>query len=878
MPTLLEAVISTGLAAGWWISQNVLFVGVGLAVLLIATVAVRDRLAKKAIAKRVRFTLTPTRRFDPVPEQLWRYAAVLLRASNCGPWWAPLRSKSVRLRLRADGTCALDWSVEGAASAHLLLAGTPYDDVTVTEAAPVRDKAREYTVRAEFTVGGSPAAALREVPLQPDPLQPIVDAVAALRADLGDLAEIVLDLQPVPHWRMRLRRWQLMAQARERARTAARRESRMQAVDAADLEESWAFQLGRLLDPNEGRTGSRRLAMPARPRPVSREQTLGRLGSDSGVVRIQLLVRCSSDTVGRAQAQLQQLTAALDVFAGPSRLRVDARRLGPWQVNADTAWRSKSFDRRWASGLVVPRGENWVGIGELVGLLKPPTTHCRMPVLASDVPTYELGSAELLPHGWHTAPDGTSRLIAGPVEESLFGVAVGKATYGKTERSLVQAIALAHGGHGCMFIDPHADTWKAAEAYLAHHSIRDRVQRLDLTNPGDTARVGGWNPLAMDKDPDPSKVADAVVDAFASVMGWSEITAPRALTIFIKCVEALVAVNAAAIAAKLPRSQATLFQIPALLQDPLWREAALRHLPAKAARWWTTTFTTYTEDAFSVVLNPLERLASDRVARALLGTPTGKWDIRKAMDTRRVVWVCPAGTGPTDRLLVSLLIQDLYRAGLSRKDLPVKRRRPFFVFLDELISLDGAASATIAEITEELRKFGIRLHAMTQLLQRISATTRDSLLQNASILSTTAGSNAAIKLITDEWHDAVDPALVAELPKYHHYVSLTVAGKRVGPLKIRGPQVKDVFRALRSKDQIPTLTRRSVGALGALPIAQRLAIADKQDQVVLRFLTHGGPPADDTGPCLAKSGPKRPNSPTDAAARADSDATPSRHQ
>ncbi|MFC1405682.1 MULTISPECIES: hypothetical protein [Streptacidiphilus] len=869
---------------GQWLARNTVAVGLSGAVLAGSGIAVRERLAVKAFGERTRFTLTPSRRFDPSAEQIWRQAALLLRASNAGPWWAPMKARSVRLRLRADGSSPLEWSMEGAASAGLLLAGTPFAEATVAQVPQVRDKDRKHTVRTEFTVRGNPAAVLREVPLDPDPLQPIVDAVAALRADLGDLAEVVVDLQPVPRWRMRMRRWQLMARARERARAAARRESRTHAIDAADLEDSWFHQMGRLLDSGQGRGTSLRLPMAARPRPVSREQTLGRLDSDHGVVRVQVLVRCCSETVGRAELQMQLLVAAMDVFAaGSSRLGVDAWRLGPWRVDANTSWRARSFDRRWSGGLVAPRGENWVGIGELAGLLKPPTVHCRVPVLASEVPSYELGSAELMPHGWHTAPDGTRRLIASPLSESLFGVAVGKANYGKTERSLVQAIAVAHGGHGVLFIDPHNDSWRAAEPYLAHDSIRPRVWRLDLTNPHDAARVGGWNPLAVDKGQDPAQVAAAAVNAFASVMGWNDIAAPRALTILTKCVQVLVAVNAAAVAAGLPQSQATVFQIPTLLQDPAFRQAAVGRLSGKDARWWETTFTTYGEDAFAVVLNPLERLAADRVAHALLGTPTGGWNVRTAMDTRRVVWVSPAGTGPTDRLLVSLIMQDLHRAALSRRDLDAKRRQPFFVWLDELITLDGAASSTIAAIAEELRKFGIRMHAMTQLLQRVQQTTRDSLIQNASILSSTAGSAAAIKIITDEWHGAVDPALVAELPRFNHFLSLTVDGERVGPLRIEGPQVKQVFRKIRTPDKTADLARRSLTALGALPIVQRLAIAERQDEVVLRFLTHGGPPPEQPHLTLAKppSGPRRP-SPSRSGSGARTDAgsrtTESRHQ
>ncbi|MEY9840085.1 hypothetical protein [Streptacidiphilus sp. EB103A] len=41
----------------------------------------------------------------------------------------PARSVRLRLRLRADGGCPLEWSMEGAASAAEPLAGSPFAEV-----------------------------------------------------------------------------------------------------------------------------------------------------------------------------------------------------------------------------------------------------------------------------------------------------------------------------------------------------------------------------------------------------------------------------------------------------------------------------------------------------------------------------------------------------------------------------------------------------------------------------------------------------------------------------------------------------------------------------------------------------------------------------
>ncbi|MFF9803090.1 ATP/GTP-binding protein, partial [Streptomyces rochei] len=182
-------------------------------------------------------------------------------------------------------------------------------------------------------------------------------------------------------------------------------------------------------------------------------------------------------------------------------------------------------------------------------------------------------------------------------------------------------------------------------------------------------------------------------------------------------------------------------------------------------------------DAFAVVLNPITRLAANPITRAFLGQGKGVYNIRAAMDTRMIVWVCPGGNGPTDRLITALLARDLLRAVRSRRDTPENQRVPFRPYFDELITLTGAAPETIASMFEDFRKYRCHVHGMTQLLARLPAAVRLSLVQNASTLATTAGSKSAIAPITAEWGDHPSPDRVATLERFQHYVSLNVHGR-----------------------------------------------------------------------------------------------------
>lgn len=806
-------------------------------------------LAAKASEERMALELVPNRHFDPSLEEIFRRGVQLARASTSMPWWAPRRAKAVQIRMRADGSSPLRYRIEGPAGGQRLLAITPFGpDVTVRKGRPILDKPREHTVRAEFILRGKPTAPLREVPLIPDPLQPLIDAVADLRGDLGDLAEIRLDIQRAPKWALKARRLQLMSAARRSERREARRAARWLRQDASGIDDSLSWHLQELLSDRPRTAGAgRRLVMPPVPRRIEPAQALGKLADDDQLVRVQLLVMCASNVEGRAQARLAQLQAAFDVFGGRSRWAMRGWRLGPWRVGADHWPTRRGFERRWILGHCQPPRANWVRLEELTGLLKPPTVHCRLPVLASDLPTFEFGNPDLLLQGIYRGPDGLHRLVATYAEETLFEVGVGKAGGGKTERALAQAIGWAHAGGGLLFLDPHRDSWPRATQFLAHEPLMERIALIDLNGLGPDPRVSSWNPLGMQNGQAAHEVVEAITDACASALGWDDATAPRALTILTSALAVLVAVNEAACQAGRPEDQSTIFHVRALLSDAVFRQAALTavagRLDEETRSWWDVVFPALPPDAFAVVLNPIARLSSNPVTRAFLGQPVGVYNIRAAMDSRMIVWVCPGGSGPTDRLVTALLARDLLRAVRSRRDTPDDRRVPFRPYFDELITLTGAAPETIAAMFEDFRKYRCQVHGMTQLLARLPAAVRLSLVQNASTLATTAGSVSAIAPITAEWGDDPSPARVATMERFAHYISMNVHGHRVGPVQLRGPHLDTVFAAQARPHRAPALEYAALKNAGALPLSELTMRTAQQLERVAVFLSELSPGA-----------------------------------
>uniref|UniRef100_UPI0018CBFD6E hypothetical protein n=1 Tax=Nocardiopsis sp. CNT312 TaxID=1137268 RepID=UPI0018CBFD6E len=523
---------------------------------------------------------------------------------------------------------------------------------------------------------------------------------------------------------------------------------------------------------------------------------------------------------------LHQILAACEVFTGENHWRTAGINLGVAHLGSDAwPWR-RSFDRRIDTGLFRPRKENLLTGRELAGFLKPPTRHCHGRNVARShgliappppsLPAYT-GQEGVLPLGYATAGDGTEKLVGTPLDDLYFSLRIGRSRYGKTETALVQSLALALGGHGVWYMDPHADGWRRAAPMLTSPKVLSRLWEIDLTVRGEDHRIAGYNPLDMSapgtgREHIEDRV-DAVVTAIASALMWND-AASRARTILTRACESLCH-----LALRLPADhQPTLFQVPRLLTDEAWREPLLKFLPESLKRFWKGTYPKYPPDATPTVTNVIERLAASPTLTAFFGSSISTYDVRAAMDQGKVVWVCPPG-GDIGRVVNCLLVYDLFRAGRSRGDIPAASRRRYDVMIDELTAIDGASRGHLAAILEQLGKFEVRLHAMTQMAQRLTRATRDALLQNQSLLSSTAGDVDAVRVVTRQWAGEVQPEALVNLPRYHHILSTTVGGETTAPFKVRGVLLEELFQdhyepgrlSLQQKAIDTNLRRRRIG-------------------------------------------------------------------
>ncbi|WP_316782815.1 type IV secretory system conjugative DNA transfer family protein [Streptomyces sasae] len=673
--------------------------------------------------------------------------------------------------------------------------------VDLTKPAPAAHRrVAGYVARAELLLAMSDHRPLASLGLHPDPLQQLATALSGVRTEDGERADVVLDLLPVPERQLSRRRRRLLASSRRRG-PSAYGERLTGSLGGEGL-------LGSVSSAwHGGKSGGGQRAQRL-PRMTDLREGIGKFEPARGpFFAVQLLLRTEASHPNAARARLNQILAVFAATSGENYLK--ARRPKSRRAVA-------SFDRRFETGEFRPRRRQWLTVPELSGFLKPPTRSCSasivvrsggvVPSAPSNLPVYT-GQADLVPLGAVTYPDGRERIGAARVKDLLFALMLGKSGHGKTEEALVQAIALAHNGYGTWFLDPHGEAWARAKPYLTHPQVTSRLWEINLAEADDDQLVVSWNPLSMERRraADVQKVVRAVTEGIAAAQDWGD-HAPRARTILARAAQALALLNFKAVTDGNPAAQATVFQIRTWLVDEEWRTALLPFLPTSVQEYWQHTFPRVAADAVPTVTYAIDRLDTSPALQAFFGNPVSGYDVREAMDTSKVVYVCPSGS-EADALVACLLIHDLHRAGLSRQDTVREQRATFWAWIDELTALDASSKGFLAAICEQLRKYEVRLTGMTQMALRLSSITRQSLMQNRSLLATCAADQDEAEFVARRWNGQVAAETITALPKYHYLMSLTLDGEPTSPFRVRGLPVEQIFARYNNPAGITALDK-----------------------------------------------------------------------
>ncbi len=803
---------------------------IAVALLAAGMIAARVVASRRSLESRTRLVVLAPDSFDPSPDAVLRFAAQLSRVQRLVGGWLDPRARAVRVLLDADEEGRMRYSLcvpERALPAVRSALGV-FDRVQaqVLDPEPAAGTSSVQVVRAELRLARPSSEPLADVPLNPDPLQSFARVIARLDRSHGEQAQVAVDLLPAtPTTRRRLRRRLL--------KEASRRGEPMGGETEG---------LGGILAGGGARQVGRRRAAEMVQQRAEREEIGQKLLAPEPLFRLQVLIRCSSPERGRAVACLQGLLGCFDGFAGANSLRVvGVRFLGLAFAGSDLPGRRSWFDRRLRTGLFRPARKDYVTAGEMAGLLKPPSVHCAAPEVLrlgpavypapKVLPTFT-GQSDLVPLGRVEGESGERR-VGLRVEDSFFTYIAGRSRWGKTELALTQFLHLVRSGHGGLFLDPHQDAVTRVKSCLTGPEFAERIVELDLVGPRSRQGQPGWNLFAARglSPEEAERRVEAIVDSFASALQWGERN-NRALTLTTQATAALIE-----LAAVLPDGlQPTIFQIPSILGNEEWLQAALPFLSMPRRQFFTERFPRLSEDAITPVTNLIDRLRSSTQLAALLGAQNSTYDIARAMNERKIVLACPGADGAKDKLVANLLVFDLLHGAKSRASLPPEKRLPFYVFLDEVQTYDGASNGTLASMLEQTAKYGVRGFLLNQNPDRLTSDTLNALTTNRSHLITTALNAHAAGMIAREWGGDPPASAIIGLPRRTFIAQVTHKGQLTRPFLFGNESVETAFAESFHPEALTETQPTIDTASGRTPAAETVGALDFLDERIRQHL------------------------------------------
>ena len=219
--------------------------------------------------------------------------------------------------------------------------------------------------------------------------------------------------------------------------------------------------------------------------------------------------------------------------------------------------------------------------------------------------------------------------------------------------------------------------------------------------------------------------ASNVLEAFRRTWPESLREAPRFTNILLACLLTLIA------------NHLSLVQLPFFLTDQGYRETLLIGIedPEIVSVFHDRVDKWGRERVWMLesVLNKVSAFALNPTLRLILGQPGNRLDFRQIMDEGKVL-LADLGRcdGETRRLLGSLIVTGIEQAALSRKDEPIRTRKPFYFYIDEFqdfVANEGSA-LTLSHILSEARKFGLHLTLAHQILGQMTSLRMQSALGN----------------------------------------------------------------------------------------------------------------------------------------------------
>lgn len=396
---------------------------------------------------------------------------------------------------------------------------------------------------------------------------------------------------------------------------------------------------------------------------------------------------------------------------------------------------------------------------------------------------------------------------------------IGKSGVGKS--MLLQLLTLSDIYHdqGFAVVDPHGDYAQDIIKYIPQNRLDDVV----YFNPADTEFPIAFNPMENEDENRRANIASEIVGVLKKMFGDS--WGPRLEHILRFTLLAL-----------LESPDANMLGITRMLTDKAYRKRVVDQVKDPVVRaFWVNEFASWNDkfatEAVAPVLNKVGAFVANPLIRNVLGQDKSSFDIRKMMDEGKILIVdLSRGRLGEDNasILGALLITKIQLAAMSRADMPLDQRRPFYLYVDEF---QNFATESFAVILSEARKYGLYLTVANQYVAQMPDEVKDAVFGNVgSIITYRVGADDA-QYLAKYFEPIFEPADLVNLNIRNIYVTMSIDGETSLPfsahtLTMPQPQLDLTSEIIRQSREKYSVSRSEVESR----IAEWSGFRDKTEQ------------------------------------------------
>lgn len=354
---------------------------------------------------------------------------------------------------------------------------------------------------------------------------------------------------------------------------------------------------------------------------------------------------------------------------------------------------------------------------------------------------------------------------------------IGKTGTGKSELLKDVILQDIREGKGLCFMDPHGDAIEDILKLIPP----ERAEDVIYFNPSDTERPMGFNLLEAKSEDQQHFAATAVINMMYKLFDpyKTGIVGPRFEH----------AVRNAMLTAMAAEPGSTFVEVMRILTDAHYVQELLPKLTDPIVRrYWTDqiaqTSDFHKSEVLDYITSKFGRFVTNKLIRNIIGQSQSSFDLRKVMDEGKILLINLAKGElgeENSNFLGLILVPRILMAAMSRSDVPVEKRRDFYLYVDEF---QNFATPDFAVILSEARKYRLGLCVANQFIGQVEEEVKNAVFGNVGTIVAFRVGVTDASYLAHEFTPVFGEDDLLNVERYHAYVKTIVNNEPVPPFSM----------------------------------------------------------------------------------------------